>query len=66
MLDVVFLHMFRDVIGANDCDKIVEKNPQNMAKFRSTWEKCKLAFQGATKSFRASIQVPAAIHQAWQ
>ncbi|KAJ3358909.1 hypothetical protein GGF32_009920 [Allomyces javanicus] len=38
MLDVAFLRMFRDVIGAGDYNKIVEKNPQVKAKIRNAWE----------------------------
>ncbi|KAJ3347692.1 Heat shock 70 kDa protein 12A [Allomyces javanicus] len=66
MLDVAFLRMFRDVIGASAYDTIVEKNPQIKAKIRSAWERCKLAFQGATKSFQASIQVPRPLQKVCQ
>ncbi|KNE68337.1 hypothetical protein AMAG_12995 [Allomyces macrogynus ATCC 38327] len=58
MLDVAFLKMFRDAIGAKKYDEIVEQCPQIKAKIRGSWEMCKVKFFGNDPNFHSPVTVP--------
>ncbi|KNE68329.1 hypothetical protein AMAG_12989 [Allomyces macrogynus ATCC 38327] len=63
ILDDAFLAMFRDAIGTNKYDEVIENSPQLKAKIRSSWERCKVAFCGTDDAFRYPITVPRALYK---